>query len=123
MLLPDALGHGFDGVRGLERLDLLGEFGNARPFFLPGFWAVAERPALSWSRKPGQFGQVAFMNEGLAETCLIITKLALGDGEVLSDMFAFGAVGTGHSFQGVQDGARSLVLARKGCLAVIAPSR
>ena len=31
LLLADSLWHGIDAVRGLERLDLLGEFGNARP--------------------------------------------------------------------------------------------
>src|SRR5712671_1059402 len=29
----DALGHGLNGVRALERLDLFGEFGNVRPRF------------------------------------------------------------------------------------------
>ena len=34
MLLPDALRRGLDAVGGLERLDLFGQFGNARPVFV-----------------------------------------------------------------------------------------
>ncbi len=41
LLLPDALRRGLDAVRGLERLDLLGEFGNARPFFVA--WLMGRR--------------------------------------------------------------------------------
>ena len=52
VLLPDALRRGLDGVRGLERLDLFGQFGNrSARLRRPAAWAVAERPALSWSRR------------------------------------------------------------------------
>jgi hypothetical protein len=75
---------------------------------LPGS-GRAGKAGLELVTQAGQFGQVGFVSEGLAEPCLIIAKLAFGDGEVLSDAVAFGAVGIGHSFQGVQDGTRPLV--------------
>ena len=52
VLLPDALRRGLDAVRGLECFDLFGQLGNAWPFPSAWLWAVAESPALSWSRKP-----------------------------------------------------------------------
>ena len=53
------------------------------------------------------------MKERLAEAGLVVTKLGLGDGEVLPDTGAIGAVGAGQAFQGVQDGTRPLVLPRQ----------
>ena len=52
MLLADALRRGLDAVRGLERLDLFGQFGDLVWLRRLAAWAVAESPALSWSRKP-----------------------------------------------------------------------
>ena len=57
------------------------------------------------------------MQEGFAEPSLVIAKLGFGDGKVLLDTVAFGAVGIGQAFHGVEDGTRPLVLPRKGCLA------
>ena len=51
------------------------------------------------------------MQEGLAEAGLVVAQLRLGDGQVLPDADAFGAVAAGQAFQGVQDGTRSLVVA------------
>ena len=51
VFLPVSLGRGFNCVGSLDRLDLLGYFGNARPFLFPGSCVEPERPALSWSRK------------------------------------------------------------------------
>ena len=113
LLLPDALRRGLDVVRGLERLDLFGQFGNAWRASLPGSGALPERPALSWSRKVGQFGQVSVVKEGLAQAGLVVAKLGFGNGEVLPDAVAFGAVAAGQAFQGVEDGPRPLVLPRK----------
>ncbi len=48
---------------------------------------------------------------------LEVATLGLGDGEVLPDTDAFGAVGGGQAFQIVQDGTRPVVLPRKRCLA------
>ena len=72
---------------------------------------------MSWSRKAGQFGQVGVVEERLAQAGLVIAQLGLGDGEVLPDADAFGAVGVGQAFQGVQDGTRPLVLPRQRGLA------
>ena len=53
MLLPDALRRGLDAVRGLERLDPFGEFGQRRRLASPAcIGPLLESPALSWSRKP-----------------------------------------------------------------------
>ena len=87
------------------------------PASLPGSWAVPESPALSWSRKAGQFGQVGVVGEGLAEAGLVVAELDFGDGEVLPDAVAFGAVAVGQAFQGVQDGTRPLMLPRERGLA------
>ena len=80
---------------------------------LPGSGVVPESPALSWSRKVGQFGQIGVVQEGRAQPGLVIAQLRLGDGEVLPDAVAFGAVAAGQAFQGVQDGTRPLVFPRE----------
>ena len=46
---------------------------------LPGSGVLPERPALSWSRKVGQFGQIGVVQEGLAQAGLVVAKLGLGD--------------------------------------------
>ncbi len=50
------------------------------------------------------------MQEGLAEACLVVAKLGLGDGEVLPDTDAVGATGARQAFQGVQYSARPLMI-------------
>ena len=57
------------------------------------------------------------MQEGLAEPGLVVAELGFGDGEVLPDTVAFGAVGIGQAFHGVQDGTRPLVFPRQRGLA------
>ena len=39
------------------------------------------------------------MQEGLAQAGLVVAKLRLGDGEVLPDAVAFGAVAAGQAFR------------------------
>ena len=56
---PDALRRGLDGVGGLERLDPLGQFGNARPFFVAwlmgrGGKAGLELVTQGWSVRTGR---------------------------------------------------------------------
>ena len=71
--------------------------------------ARSGKSGLELVTQAGQFGQVGVVQEGLAEPGLVVAKLGLGDGEVLPDTFAFGAVSARQSFQGVQDGTRPLV--------------
>ena len=109
--------------RSLERLDLLGQFGNARPLFVVRLMGRCGKPGLELVTQAGQFGQVGVVEEGLAQPGLVVAKLRLGDGEVLPDADAFGAVAVGQAFQGVQDGTRSLVVPRESVCRVVAPSR
>jgi len=53
------------------------------------------------------------VRERLAPSGMVVAKLRFGDDEVLPEADAFGAVGAGQPFHGVQDGARPPVLSRK----------
>ena len=101
-----------DAVRGLKSLDLLGQFGNARPFLFPWLLGRAGKASLELVTQGGQFGQVGIVRKRLAQSGLIVAKLRLGDSEVSLDAVAFGAVAVGQPFQGVQDGARPMVITR-----------
>ena len=78
---------------------------------------LAGKPGLELVAQGGQFGQIGVVEEGLAQAGLVVAKLGFGDGEVLPDAVAFGAVAVGQAFQGVQDGTRPLVVARERGLA------
>ncbi len=71
----------------------------------------AGKPGLELVTQGGQFGQVGIKSEWRAQPCLVIAKLGLGDSEVLPDTVAFGAVGVGQAFQGVENGTRSVMIA------------
>ena len=77
-------GRGLDAVRGFHRLDALGQFGNARPFLFPGLMGRGGESGLELVTQGGQFGQVGIERERLTEPGLVVAKLGLGDGEVLS---------------------------------------
>ncbi len=53
------------------------------------------------------------MEEWLAKPLPVVAELGFGYGEVLPDPVAFGAVGIDQAIQGVEDGARTLVLPRQ----------
>ena len=99
-------------VRGLESLDLLGQFGNARPFLFPWLLGRTGKAGLELVTQGGQFGQVGIVRKRLAQSGLIIAKLRLRDSEVSLDAVAFGAVAVGQTFQGVKDGPWPVVVAR-----------
>ena len=125
LLLPDALRRRLDAVRGLERLDLSRPSSETLGL---GFVALhlsrRRKASLELVTQAGQFGQIGVVEEGLAEAGLVVAQLGLGDGEVLPDAVAFGAVAAGQAFQSVQDGTRSLVVPRKRWIGgSIAPSR
>ncbi len=84
---------------------------------LPGSGALPARPALSWSRKAGQVGQIGVVEERHTQARLVVAQLGLGDGEVLPNTVAFGAIAASHAFQGVQHGTRPLVFPRERGLA------
>ena len=85
MLLTGTLRCGLDAIRGLERFDLFGEFGNAWAFLFAGLMTLAGKAGLELVTQAGQFRQAAIKSEGFAEPYQVITKPSLGDGEVLSD--------------------------------------
>jgi hypothetical protein len=92
MFLPIALGRALDRVSGFDRLDLLGYFGNARPFLFPWLLGRTGKASLELVPQGGQFGQVSIVRERLAQPGLIVAKLRLRDSEVPPDAVAFGAV-------------------------------
>jgi hypothetical protein len=61
------------------------------------------------------------VNEGFSETCLVVSKLSLRDGEVLPDSDALRAVGISESLRCVQNGSGPMVFPREhgltGCCA------
>ena len=99
-------------VGGLESLDLLGQFGNARPFLFPWLLGRAGKAGLELVTQGGQFGQVGIVRKRLAQSGLIVAKLRFGDSEVSLDAVAFGAVAVGQPFQGVEDGTWPVVITR-----------
>lgn len=102
MFLPNTLRRRLNAMFGLNRFDAASEFGNTRPFFSSLLLSRAGKAGLELVTQARQFGQVSFMAEWLTEPCLIITKLAFGDGEVLPDFSTGRPVGVAHSFQFVQ---------------------
>jgi hypothetical protein len=70
--LVGPLGHGLPGnecgaVGGLQGLDLLGQFGNARPRFGSGLGRHSGQAGLELVTQGGEFGQVSFVGEGLLQ--------------------------------------------------------
>ena len=112
LLLPGSLWRGLDRVGGLDRLDPLGQFGNARPFLFPWLLGRTGKAGLELVTQGGQFGQVSIVRERLAQSGLIVAKLRLRDSEVSLDAVAFGAVAVRQPLQGVQDGTWPVVIAR-----------
>jgi hypothetical protein len=101
-----ALRCGLDRVGGLERLDLLGQFSNVRLRIGPRLCSRTGKARLQLVPQGGELGQVGGMREGHPHAGLVIVQLTLGDGEVLPDAGAAGAVVAGQAFQGVENGAR-----------------
>ena len=83
------------------------------PSSLSGLMSRGGKPGLELVTQAGQFGQIGVVQERLAQAGLVVAQLGLGDGEVLPDTDAFGAVATGQAFQGVQDGTRPVMVARQ----------
>ena len=109
---PTRWGAGLDVFAALIALICSASSETLGPSSFPGFMGRAGKAGLELVTQGGQFGQVGIVRERLAEPCLVVAKLGFGDGEVLPDAVAFGAVAIGQSFQGVQDGPRPLVVAR-----------
>src|SRR5581483_7565116 len=99
-----------DGVRGLEDLDPIREFGSPELRLRARLRTGARKAALEQVTQGGQLGQVGFVREWLAEPGLVITQLRLRDAEVLPDAVAVGAIGVGQALQRVQHSPRPLVL-------------
>ena len=120
----DALRRGLDGVCGLERLDLFGEFGNARLRFAVLLRSRAGKAGLELVAQGGQLGQVGVVEEGLAEARLVVAKLGLRDGEVLPDAGAFRAVAVWPGVPAAFRTARGPWCSRESMdWRVVAPSR
>jgi hypothetical protein len=88
--LPNALWRGLGRVRGFEGLDLLGEFGRARPFLF--VWLMSR----GGNARHKLITQVGSENLGIVKDALPrrleIAKLRFGIGKVLLDARVFGAV-------------------------------
>lgn len=85
LLLPDPLRCGLYIVCGLERLDLVGEFGHCGLGFVALHLSRCRKAGLELVAQASQFRQVGVVEERLAEARLIISQLGFGDGEVLPD--------------------------------------
>ena len=102
---------GLDGVRGLEGLDPLGEFGDSRRCFGALLRSCTGKADLELVTQGRQFGQVSVVEEGRAEAGLVVAELGLGKRQVLPHAGTFRAVAAGQALQGVEDGPRAVVLA------------
>ena len=101
LLLPDALRRGFDAVRRLECLDLLGQFSGAGLCVAARLGCFAGKAGFELVAQVGEFSEIGVVQERDAEPCLVIPQLRLGNGEFLPDAVAFAAVAAGHTLQGV----------------------
>ena len=77
MAVSGTLRRGLDGMCGLERLDPLGKFGNARRAFAALLGTSPGQSGLELIAQDGQFGQVSIMREGCAESGLVVAELGL----------------------------------------------
>ena len=98
---------------GLEGLDLFGQFGGAGLRVAARLGCLAGKAGFELVAQFGEFREIGVVQEGGTEAGLIIPQLRLGDCQLLPDAVAFGAVATGHAFQGVQHGTRPLVFPRE----------
>lgn len=102
LFLPVSLGRGLNRVRGLENLDPLGYFKNARPFVFSRLLGRTGKTSLELVPQSSQFGQVRIVGEWLAVAGLVVAELQLRDSVVSLGSVAFGAVTARQTLQGVE---------------------
>lgn len=72
LLALDALQGGLDGVGGLQRLDPVSQLGHLRRLIAAGLVGSGRQGGLELVAQVGQFGQVLFVREGLAQALPVV---------------------------------------------------
>ena len=105
-----ALGWGLDGVGGFQRLDALGQLGNAGQG--GGAWlrCCAGQAGLELVAQGGEALQVGGVGKGLPNSRLVVAELALGDAPLAAGGGASIPVAVGEAVERIENGPRPVVL-------------